>query len=275
MNESNNHMSVYVLMKKAISIILILCMSLLFTSCESGPPIDKSIYASEDWSYLMVYETKYVRIEEPFIIGSKYEYPNIWYIDLQYRDIAVFTYDGTQRHPWIWISDEYFWLYDVTLPNDISIKFLNECGSYCLSEDKETIENMFSNLSWSKNVISSENKTPNCDQTILLSGKLSSFLTSLAKTFENEEKIMVFNEEYDQLITRLYQHDTQGIFKKEFGQIAIINNQFYILPGKKVQITTDRKKANYTLNDVSSLKIPEEFHDEIMTLYDTYKDANQ
>ena len=146
---------VLAMLLKTISFLLVLAMLPLLDSWFSGPLIDKSIYAAEDWSYIMVYGIKYVKVEEPFD-RSMMSTGETWYVNLETTDLQVFDYDATQRYPWIWITDDCYHLHDVMLTNEIKVKLLERKGLYCLPEDKSDIENIFNNISWSKNKLCGE-----------------------------------------------------------------------------------------------------------------------
>lgn len=206
---------------------------------------------------------------------TRYLKPQIWYVQYTNTGLWVFNYEGTQRYPWTWFSYDYFRLYDVLLPNDISIKFLDECGSYCLPEDKETVENMFSNVSWSEESISWRFGYQ-INSFVPLSKELSRVLTSACDSFLMRDKLFTFEEA--RCIMDLYQYDDQGIFRREFASVYARGDKFYVFPAECFEYHLGgeggREKADYTWEDLSSQEIPEEFHDEIMTLYNTYKDTN-
>ena len=49
-------------MKKILSVVLLFALVLALTACESDE-YDKSIYVSDDHSYLMIHDKKYIRVD--------------------------------------------------------------------------------------------------------------------------------------------------------------------------------------------------------------------
>ena len=144
-----------VLMKKGISILIIIAFLLGITGCTKEP----TRYVADDFSYLMIDGVKYERINMPFDISvlntlgatwaSDWKYSSIYFKNIRYIQNYLYHYDAAKRDPLVWWSDNYYLLYEATLGDGTTVKVVTYLDDplyvYTLSEDKHEIEQRFEN----------------------------------------------------------------------------------------------------------------------------------
>ena len=262
-------------MKKILSILLLFASILTLTACNSDE-YDKNIYVADDHSYYMVYDTKYIRVDGLPITVSR-----IGSFDVAYKGrdpdnvVKVWDYTGAQRYPWVGLSDEYFYMHDVVLPNGIKVKYAEYAGTYCLPEDLDGVLSLFENFKWSKNKAGINLIVP--DASYELSPLLSEYIMSLVYKNTRETAVRIITDKD----TRIYSgvlYDEKLCVEKEFFDFYFISeDEIYVLP-KSDFISKEPQEdcTNIPLSEAGDYRVSEEYREELIAAFrEAYKDEGQ
>ena len=264
-------------MKKILSILLLFALVLTLTACNSDE-YDKNIYVADDHSYLMIHDTKYILVEG---LPVDLCYHTNGGYDIRYKGgvpgstTKIWDYTGAQRHPWVGLFDEYFYMQDVILPNGIMIKDVSFDVSYtyCLPEDLDGVLSSFEDFRWSQDkagIVAPSSFSH------ALSTDLSAHIISIVENTK-EDSVRIVTERN----TRIH----QGVIYDENLCFEIRNFWIYFLSENEVYVTSDdsfivkqpeENCTNISLSEASDYRVSEEYCEELIAAYrEAYKEQGK
>lgn len=264
-------------MKKILSIVLLFASILALTSCLSGE-YDKSIYVSDDHSYLMIHDTKYIRLDDLPVEFDIYGFRR----ELRYRNFddanstMVYEYTAAQKHPWVSFSDEYHWLWSFEFPNGAEGKYLEGCGTYCLPNDFEYATDLFSNFRWSTNKAGIE--VIGSVKTYELSEKLSSYFINNFRDFEETKLDAVILKAPYCCQREIVIYDEKRFVEREIFTVYFFSEKdIYVVPSYVTDSKQDDNNGNtLDLQSVTEYRVSEEYREELIAAFrEAYKEQGK
>ena len=255
-------------------------LSVLFTLSSCSEP---QTYVSDDLSFIVENGIKYVKIETP-ITFTMYSWYNRfitgYWNDRDLSQYHVYYYSTARRYPFEFLERQ-FELYNVTLSNGVTVKYINSydeiIGTYCLETEFQEVEEFFTNFSWTSDIVASKDFRRSGRIQAIFSKELSEKLISLGNKYAYL-KGCYYLEEYSDKVSRglCILDENKDFYKLIFSKSVFLNDGRVVLIPIGCTVTKNDEKADYTFEDYpEELILSAEEGAEILAAHEALKEYNK